>query len=168
MVKTLDGLYRETVDVYPDASVALLNIMNAIGDIMIDYIEKCDIGKIVENLGYIGSNYLAYLRTEHATLENISIVSYWVLDTYIPQIISSMVGECDCKRTCLEKYINEIMNSATKYLRTLRKRELTFAEVIEAQKTWSDEKRRLAAILVNECKCLPEKVEKKVKKVKKK
>jgi hypothetical protein len=167
MVKTLDALYKETYPAYPDARVALLNLMKAIGDIMAIHMKKCDITHIVENLGYIGSYYLDYLRTSHATLENISTVSYWVVNTYIPQIISRMAGECDCKRTCVEKYVNEIVNSATQFVKTLKKPGLTFAEVQEAHTKWVDEQRRYAKILIDECGCIPEEEREKVKEKKK-
>jgi len=156
MVRTLDALYRETATpIYSDAHIALQNLMTAIGDIMSIHVKKCDIVPIIENLGYIGSFYLEYLRTSHATLKNISDASYWVLSSYLPQIMDRMAANCDCKKTCLEKYIDEIINSATQYVKTLKKRGLTFSEVKEANIKWTDEQRRYAKVLIDECECKP-------------
>jgi hypothetical protein len=152
MVKTLDEIIKTTFT--SEAKAIIRNIIEAGGDLMSIHAPKCDYFNVIETLGALGINYMDFLRTKEATFENMESVSMWALNFYISESVDSLVTNCGCKRTCLEEQVDNIIETASQFVKKLRKRGVTFSEVKEAREKWIDDKRTLAQVLVSKCGCV--------------
>jgi hypothetical protein len=162
MVRTLDEMLK--IAFTSETKTVLRNIMNVGGDLIAVHTPKCDYLNVIEGIGALGINYIDFLRTKDATFENIDAISFWTFNFYIPETIDSLVTNCGCKKECLEKKIDEIIEKTSQFIKKLRKRGATFSEIKEAMRVWTDDKRKLAKDLIDECGCKTELEEEKVRK----
>jgi hypothetical protein len=161
MVKSLDDIIKTAFS--NEAKAILRNIINAGSDLMIVHAPKCDYLNVIETLGILGINYMDFLRTREATFENMDSVSFWTFDFYIPEVVDSLVTNCGCKKACLEEQVDNIIETTSQFVKKLRRRGATFSEIREARKTWDDDKRTLAQVLVSKCGCVASLEERKLR-----